>query len=61
MRVASALAKAHFLVSEGLQALSANTAYRFLKLRPGTVLAKHLLNLLTCAVAAQKLTYVVVV
>lgn len=50
-----------FPVSEGPQALSANMAYRFLKLHPDTVLAKHLLNLLTCAVAAQKPTCAVVV
>jgi hypothetical protein len=36
-------------------------AYRFLKLPPDTVLAKHLLNLLTFAVAVQKPTCAVVV
>jgi hypothetical protein len=61
MRVASALAKAHFPASAGPQALSVSMAYRFLKLRPDTGLAKHLLNLLTYAVAAQKPTYAVVV
>jgi hypothetical protein len=36
-------------------------ACRFLKLRPDTGLAKHLSNLLTYVVAAQKPTYAVVV
>jgi hypothetical protein len=61
MLVASALAKVHFLASEGRQGLSASMAYRFLRLRPDTGLAKRLLNLLTCAVVAQKPTYAVVV
>jgi hypothetical protein len=61
MLVASALARVHSLASVGPQALSASMAYRFLKLLPDTVLAKHLLNLLTYAVAAQKPTYAVVV
>jgi hypothetical protein len=61
MRVASALVRVHFPVSEDPQALSASTAYRFLKLRPDTGLAKHLLNPLTYVVAAQKPTYAVVV
>jgi hypothetical protein len=61
MRVASVLVRVHFPVSGDPQALSASTAYRFLKLRPDTVLAKHLSNPLMYAVAVQRLTYAVVV
>jgi hypothetical protein len=61
MQVASVLTKARFPALEGLQALSASTAYKFLKPPPDTVLVKHLLNPLTYVVAAQKPTYAVVV
>jgi hypothetical protein len=61
MRVASASVKVHSPALVGPQALSASMAYRFLRLRPDTGLAKHLLNPLTYAVAAQKPTYAVVV